>query len=430
MPLRLAARAMAEGVMSIVEDTPLRICVIADGRSPISRSWINHFSHAGHEMHLVSTFPCDAEGLNVASLYTAPIALARFAGGSSGGASGSAGRMSNVKRRIVSALLPTVYGWIAPFDVNRHVAGVRKHIRAVNPDVVHGMRIQYEGVLAAKVVSGLSYPLLISIWGNDLEWWASRYPLVSRLAHRVLERASALHPDCTRDLHLAEQWGWDAAKPAAVLPTNGGVRTELFHRGAADPSLCQRFGIPGNAHVVLNARGFRSYVRNDTFFQSIPRILEQHPDVIFVCVGMLGDPRAVRWCEKLGIASSVRLLPSVSRADMAGLFRAAHVAVSPSHFDGTPNTLLEAMACGAFPVSGDIPSVREWIDHGQNGLLCDPGNAQALSAAVHQALADVSFRQRAARINEAVIRNRAEYTSTMSRAQALYRSAVAAGSTS
>jgi hypothetical protein len=43
--------------------------------------------------------------------------------------------------------------------------------------------------------------------------------------------------------------------------------------------------------------------------------------------------------------------------------------VSPAIHDGTPNSLLEGMACGCFPVAGDLESIREWITHGQNGLL-------------------------------------------------------------
>ena len=33
--------------------------------------------------------------------------------------------------------------------------------------------------------------------------------------------------------------------------------------------------------------------------------------------------------------------------------------------DGTPNTLLEGMACGCLPVAGDLDSIREWLKPGQ-----------------------------------------------------------------
>jgi glycosyltransferase involved in cell wall biosynthesis len=60
--------------------------------------------------------------------------------------------------------------------------------------------------------------------------------------------------------------------------------------------------------------------------------------------------------------------------------------VSPNIHDGTPNSLLEGIACGCFPIAGDLESIREWITHGKNGLLVDPNNAQSIADAILIAL--------------------------------------------
>ena len=59
--------------------------------------------------------------------------------------------------------------------------------------------------------------------------------------------------------------------------------------------------------------------------------------------------------RELGIEDTVELTPPLPHADMAALFRSAQVLVSPTTHDGTPNSLLEGMACGCFPVAGDQP---------------------------------------------------------------------------
>ena len=109
---------------------------------------------------------------------------------------------------------------------------------------------------------------------------------------------------------------------------------------------------------------------------------------------------------------------------MSDLFRQAQVAVSPSFHDGTPNTLLEAMACGCFPVVGDIESLREWITPGVNGLLVDPADPQALAEAVLVALEQPDLRQRAAAHNLELIAERAEYGRVMLQAEAFYKQLV------
>ena len=68
---------------------------------------------------------------------------------------------------------------------------------------------------------------------------------------------------------------------------------------------------------------------------------------------------------------AVELLPPLSHAQMAEVFRRAQIVASPSIHDGTPNTLLEGIACGCFPVAGDLESIREWITPNENGLLFD-----------------------------------------------------------
>jgi len=108
------------------------------------------------------------------------------------------------------------------------------------------------------------------------------------------------------------------------------------------------------------------------------------------------------------------------------LFQMADVAASPSNHDGTPNTLLEAMACGAFPVAGDVESVREWIEEGRNGLLCDPNDVESVAAALVRALGDDNLRHRAAVVNREIVAQRGEFMTGMRRAESFYHELVGA----
>jgi glycosyltransferase involved in cell wall biosynthesis len=106
---------------------------------------------------------------------------------------------------------------------------------------------------------------------------------------------------------------------------------------------------------------------------------------------------------------------------MADLFRQAQVVVSPSTHDGTPNTLLEAMACGCFPVVGDIESLREWITPGKNGFLVDPADPQGLAEAILIGLQNPELRAQAHKQNARLIAERAEYHEVMRQAAEFYR---------
>jgi glycosyltransferase involved in cell wall biosynthesis len=235
---------------------------------------------------------------------------------------------------------------------------------------------------------------------------------------RSLRRAAGLHADCRRDEQLAAKWGFRSVRPTLVVPGNGGVRREAFFPGpsANDPD----FGIDPRAPLVVQPRGLRAYVRSDTFFRAIPLIRQHRPEVVFACPAMEGVSEAENWKSKLDLGPSLRLLPVLDAASMGALFRRATLSVSPSAHDGTPNTLLEAMACGCFPVAGDLDSIREWISDGENGLLIDPADVSALAAAVLRGLSQEGFRARAAAINVSRIAERAEYGACMSQAVSFY----------
>jgi glycosyltransferase involved in cell wall biosynthesis len=136
---------------------------------------------------------------------------------------------------------------------------------------------------------------------------------------------------------------------------------------------------------------------------------------------MAGEPRASEWLQTPEANAAVELLPNLPRERMADLFRRSQVMVSPTEHDGTPNTLLEAMACGCFPIAGDLESLREWILPGENGFLINPGDAGALAGAVLDALDQPELRSRAAATNARLVQERAEHGMVMSSAEEFYR---------
>jgi glycosyltransferase involved in cell wall biosynthesis len=112
-------------------------------------------------------------------------------------------------------------------------------------------------------------------------------------------------------------------------------------------------------------------------------------------------------------SQNVIVKPFMSQESLATLLKKSAIYVSPSISDGTPNSMLEAMACGAFPVMGNLESLREWIDHGVNGFLFDPNDSDDLANCLQQALDNVSVRQKAQNINLKIVQDRANYAKIM-----------------
>jgi glycosyltransferase involved in cell wall biosynthesis len=404
----------------------MRILFVADGHSPIARSWIESVAALGHDVALLTTHPCDGFPGDRVPIVEACIALAGLlrrgpaVHAADGRARGSLPRvLSRLMRGRLAMALRGSRWRLATIDLHRQRERCRREIERFAPDLVHAMRITFEGALAALATPPRT-PLLVSVWGNEFTLHARSGAPVRRLIRKTLERADGLFADCRRDARLArDDWGFEGST-LAVLPGAGGIDATQFRPGEVAPDRRRALGIPEDADVIVNPRGVRRYVCNHEFYRALPALLERRPNLCVLAPGTADSAQVRDWTRSLGIEDRVRRLPVVSPAEMADLFRVASVTVSPSLHDGTPNTLLEAMACGCLPVAGDLESVREWILDGVNGLLCDPRDPAQIAAAILRGLEDGALRERARGRNLRLVYERAERAAVMHRVDELY----------
>ncbi len=379
----------------------MHILLLADGRSPITLQWLKILKSLDVQVSLITTFPCVCpEGLQ--EFHVLSFAFAGL-GGSQATIHGSSKKQGRSWVKQLRKFLVTIRALIAPMLLSYTLPKVRSLVQKINPDLVHALRIPFEGMLAVGVP--VKIPLVISIWGNDLTLHARRTAAMRLWTRRALYRANGLLADTHRDIRLAGGSGFRSVRPTLVVPGGGGIDIQDFRSCRLDPKLIK--GVPKDARLIINPRGMRLYVRNDTFFKAIPKVLELHPEAYFVCPSMAGQPQAEAWLHRLHIEKRVMLLPDLPQRQLWALFRKAEISISVSEHDGTPNSLLEAMAAGCLPVVGDLESLREWITPGVNGLLVPPDDEQLLADSIILGLEHPELVKSAQKINLDLIKQRA-----------------------
>lgn len=399
----------------------MHILVVADGRSPTTRRYIASVRELGYRLTLVSTFPCaPVEGIEAS--YVLPVAFAGSAGSQAGAGALNPALANQGMRTMVarfrSTFLTARY-LLGPLTLPGYGHKLARMVKNLNPDLVHAMRIPFEGMLAKYTPP--ETPLVVSVWGNDLTLHAQGSLLMRRLTKQTLQRVNGLVADTSRDIRLGRAWGFQEDGPALVVPGAGGVDLREIDRirfNRIDPLTDF---LPAGIPLVVNPRGFRpGSVRNDTFFASIPLVLQRNPKVAFVCPAMAGQLEAVQALQRYNLKNRLFLLPHLPQPHLWDLFVRSTVMVSISQHDGTPNSLLEGLACECFPVAGDIESLREWITPGVNGLLVEPGKPSSAADAILEALENGKLRRQAAEINKALIRERAEVGLVRERIHSFY----------
>src|SRR5688572_33438619 len=118
----------------------MKILFVVDARSPIAQNWIRHFVQRGDQVYIASTFACPTVDFSIKRLEIIPVAFSALKKADQPAGSASARTLG----------LRTVFKqWFGPLTIRRAAQRLRAFIAQVKPDLIHAMRIPYEGMLAA-----------------------------------------------------------------------------------------------------------------------------------------------------------------------------------------------------------------------------------------------------------------------------------------
>jgi len=112
-------------------------------------------------------------------------------------------------------------------------------------------------------------------------------------------------------------------------------------------------------------------------------------------IGGNGDVEgAERLIAQLGLGDHVRLAGWVGPEERQQLLGRAAIYVLPSYNEGLPMSVLEAMSCGLATITTRVGGLPEAITDGVDGLMIEPGDVGALSAAIVALGRNDDFRRR------------------------------------
>lgn len=91
---------------------------------------------------------------------------------------------------------------------------------------------------------------------------------------------------------------------------------------------------------------------------------------------------ALRFIDEHNLQDSLRLHPATP--DIESEYRRANVVGLFSTFEGLPNVICEAMACGKPVIMSDVCDARNLVSDGTTGFLCDPDDPKSIAKALHR----------------------------------------------
>ncbi|OOG53818.1 glycosyltransferase [Rhodanobacter sp. C03] len=255
-----------------------------------------------------------------------------------------------------------------------------RRLRAAHYDCVLASWAYPDAVAAGWLARLLDIPYVVKVHGSDLNVQAN-HALRRPQIRAALRHAGAVVAVSRALADKAVAIGADAAR---VHTLYNGVDGDRFAPGA-QAAARNRLQLPAALPMLLYVGNLKRSKGCADLLEAFPALLTVRPQARLVYVGV-GPCRAelLERATALGCAGCVDLVGAVAHAELGDWFRAADLLCLPSHNEGVPNVVLEAMACGIPVVASRVGGIPEVLPE-YAGMLVPPCQREALSAALIEA---------------------------------------------
>lgn len=287
-------------------------------------------------------------------------------------------------------------------------------ITHIQPDIIHSLESQHAGYLVSKVKEnfrGKMFPFWIhSNWGIDLHFFGKLNDHQAPLKKMLLQ-IDLLIVEGERDSVLAREFGY--VQHVEIFPSVGGGFLTPVLKSVA-PSQRSKILIKGTQDIVR--RGLCAI-----------RALERCTDVLngyeILLYNSCIETRIAAELFKANTGKEIKIIKECAHNAMLELTAASRISICTNMSDGLPNSMLEAMMLGAFPIQSDTCISEGWINNGRNGFLVPPEDTDLIAAQIRMALGNDVLVDEAVPLNAAIISERLNYFTMQEAALKMYSTA-------
>lgn len=278
-------------------------------------------------------------------------------------------------RTFLKKQLPNLYQKLSDrFDINVEVAFTRA-LEEIKPDLVHSFAL-YISCTPILFVMNKKPELkwLYSSWGSDL-FYFQNIPEYLDDIKMVLQRVTHIITDCNRDAIIVKKYGF-SGEHLGVFPGGGGFNLKKM----------KKWRCPFLDRDVILVKGYQGRSgRAIQVIKALEKVSEQTKEYQIVIFG--ADLEVKKYIEDNKFNARVFLM--LPRNEVLKLMGKSFLFIGNSNSDGMPNTLLEAICMGSFPIQSNPGGASsEIIENRKNGFLIgDSEDVNEIALLISSALA-------------------------------------------
>jgi glycosyltransferase involved in cell wall biosynthesis len=220
----------------------------------------------------------------------------------------------------------------------------------------------------------------------------------------VLRDCDQLICDNELNFRYAAELGMSEDKAASLgtVPGTGGVSVAELSRAW--------HGFPSERRIILWPKAYDSpWSKALPVFEALKMIWDQiEPIEIYMLAMMVPGTRMWYWDLPEKIRRHCHVRDRIPRDELLKLMLRARIMLAPSLVDGIPNSMLEAMAAGAFPIVSPLDTISSVVKNEHNVLFARNLYPSEISEALVRAMKDDRLVDSAAEHNLDLVRKIAD----------------------
>jgi hypothetical protein len=296
---------------------------------------------------------------------------------------------------------------------------LKRYIRTIKPDILHSLETQSAGYLVSELRAGAGSDLMFPFWMHTT-WGSDIYLFRQLAAHKqrlwkVMELTDQVSVDCRRDRLILEKAGF-SDKILPVEHATSGFHIE--HIRQLRENTLQKTS--ERKQILL--KGYQGWSgRSLVAIRALTRCKDLLAGYTLAVYSASEDVQIALELFSNETGIPVKRIPEKASHDTIlenqGISR---ISIGLGISDGVPNSVMEAMAMGAFPVQSFTSAADEWIENEVTGCLVPPEDPELVEKALRSALLDDGMVDRAAVKNWETICKRADFAKLSQEAIASY----------
>lgn len=309
--------------------------------------WTEQLRDSGHEVHWIDVFDSNIKVEKID--FTHQII-------------GWRNKINYPGRYFIKAKFPQIHNLINKINQRDLATQVEKSIYEIQPDIVHSFILQSAATPLLEIMNKFpNIKWVYSAWGNDL-YFRQQNKVDCEKIKITLPKIDYMFADCNRDFIVAQKLGFKG-EYLGTFPTGGGYDFGIYDHHTT---------LFDKRYTIL-IKGYQGKLgRCNNVLKAISELKKELRNFNITVFGGNNAVDEFVQDSELKTWNNFSLLYNIPHLEVLKLMGKSMIYIGNNISDGLPNTLLESIIMGAFPIqSNPGGATAEYIENGNNGLLIE-----------------------------------------------------------